>query len=72
MMVTDLPSAVRTPNPLIIQGGMGVAVSSWPLARAVALEGELGVVSGTAAPRSMWSTPVGCKTATPGGMCAGR
>lgn len=34
--------------PRIIQGGMGVAVSSWPLARAVALKGQLGVVSGTA------------------------
>ena len=34
--------------PLVIQGGMGVAVSSWPLARAVALTGQLGVVSGTA------------------------
>ena len=34
--------------PRIIQGGMGVAVSSWPLARAVALRGQLGVVSGTA------------------------
>ena len=36
------------PLPVIIQGGMGVAVSSWPLARAVALTGQLGVVSGTA------------------------
>jgi NAD(P)H-dependent flavin oxidoreductase YrpB (nitropropane dioxygenase family) len=27
---------------------MGVAVSGWPLARAVALTGQLGVVSGTA------------------------
>src|SRR5437762_13620471 len=27
---------------------MGVAVSGWPLARAVALSGRLGVVSGTA------------------------
>lgn len=35
-------------NPIIIQGGMGIAVSSWPLARAVALTGQLGVVSGTA------------------------
>ncbi|MEQ1822160.1 MAG: nitronate monooxygenase [Fimbriimonadaceae bacterium] len=35
-------------NPLVIQGGMGVAVSSWPLARAVSLRGQLGVVSGTA------------------------
>lgn len=34
-------------NPKIIQGGMGVAVSSWPLARAVSLRGQLGVVSGT-------------------------
>ncbi len=32
----------------IIQGGMGVGVSSWQLARAVALTGQLGVVSGTA------------------------
>ena len=35
-------------SPLIIQGGMGVAVSSWPLARAVAAAGQMGVVSGTA------------------------
>src|SRR5487761_1265202 len=34
--------------PLVIQGGMGVAISSWPLARAVAATGQLGVVSGTA------------------------
>lgn len=38
-MVLDLPT--------IIQGGMGVAVSSWQLANAVAREGQLGVVSGT-------------------------
>jgi len=31
----------------IIQGGMGVGVSGWPLARAVARRGQLGVVSGT-------------------------
>jgi NAD(P)H-dependent flavin oxidoreductase YrpB (nitropropane dioxygenase family) len=31
----------------IIQGGMGVAISGWPLANAVARRGELGVVSGT-------------------------
>ncbi|MFB6346855.1 MAG: nitronate monooxygenase [bacterium] len=35
----------ETPN--IIQGGMGIAVSSWQLARTVALEDEIGVVSGT-------------------------
>ncbi len=34
-------------NPIIIQGGMGVAVSSWPLAKAVSSAGQLGVVSGT-------------------------
>jgi NAD(P)H-dependent flavin oxidoreductase YrpB (nitropropane dioxygenase family) len=34
--------------PEIIQGGMGVGVSGWPLARAVALTGQLGVVSGVA------------------------
>jgi NAD(P)H-dependent flavin oxidoreductase YrpB (nitropropane dioxygenase family) len=34
--------------PPLIQGGMGVAVSSWPLARAVSATGQLGVVSGTA------------------------
>ncbi|HKI69503.1 MAG TPA: nitronate monooxygenase, partial [Verrucomicrobiae bacterium] len=34
-------------QPTIIQGGMGVAVSGWKLARAVSLSGELGVVSGT-------------------------
>jgi nitronate monooxygenase len=37
-------------NPIIIQGGMGVAVSGWRLARAVAQTGQLGVVSGTALP----------------------
>jgi NAD(P)H-dependent flavin oxidoreductase YrpB (nitropropane dioxygenase family) len=34
--------------PSVIQGGMGVGVSAWPLARAVSLAGGLGVVSGTA------------------------
>ena len=34
--------------PAIIQGGMGVGVSNWVLARAVAQTGNLGVVSGTA------------------------
>lgn len=32
----------------VIQGGMGVAVSGWRLARAVSTAGQLGVVSGTA------------------------
>ena len=34
--------------PLIIQGGMGIAVSNWSLAKAVSMSGQLGVVSGTA------------------------
>ena len=33
--------------PKIIQGGMGVAISDWNLARAVSMQGHLGVVSGT-------------------------
>lgn len=36
----------RTPH--IIQGGMGVRISKWELAREVAKKGELGVISGTA------------------------
>ena len=32
----------------IIQGGMGIGVSNWRLARAVSIAGGLGVVSGTA------------------------
>lgn len=38
----------RNVFPPIIQGGMGVGVSNWVLARAVACMGQLGVVSGTA------------------------
>ena len=34
--------------PAIIQGGMGIGVSNWRLARAVSRQGQLGVVSGTA------------------------
>jgi NAD(P)H-dependent flavin oxidoreductase YrpB (nitropropane dioxygenase family) len=34
--------------PAVIQGGMGVGVSAWRLARAVAAAGQLGVVSGVA------------------------
>ncbi len=33
--------------PKIIQGGMGVAISDWNLARVVSMQGHLGVVSGT-------------------------
>ncbi|MBK1878259.1 nitronate monooxygenase [Pelagicoccus mobilis] len=47
-MVKDLTSS---PLPALIQGGMGIAISSWRLARAVAKRGQLGVVSGTAIDR---------------------
>lgn len=42
------PPVVHRALPQVIQGGMGVAVSSWPLASVVARSGQLGVVSGTA------------------------
>lgn len=50
MIETVSPSApvAASSLPPIIQGGMGAAVSSWPLARAVARLGQLGVVSGVA------------------------
>lgn len=35
-------------HPVIIQGGMGIAVSGWKLAKTVSQTGQLGVVSGTA------------------------
>lgn len=40
--------AVQATLPTIIQGGMGIGVSNWRLANAVARRGQLGVVSGTA------------------------
>ncbi|GAB1639985.1 nitronate monooxygenase [Krasilnikovia sp. MM14-A1259] len=44
------PSGTREAagDPVILQGGMGVGVSGWRLARAVASTGQLGVVSGVA------------------------
>src|SRR4051794_5661867 len=48
-MSTPVPvTSLRRALPTIIQGGMGVAVSSWRLASTVARRGQLGVVSGTA------------------------
>ncbi len=35
-------------EPVLIQGGMGIGVSNWQLAKAVSVRGQLGVVSGTA------------------------
>jgi nitronate monooxygenase len=40
-------TAAAYQHPLIIQGGMGVGVSNWVLAKAVSMRGHLGVVSGT-------------------------
>ncbi|CAN5721057.1 nitronate monooxygenase [soil metagenome] len=40
--------SVSAALPLVIQGGMGIAVSNWRLAQAVSALGHLGVVSGTA------------------------
>lgn len=49
MDTATLDPLTRTATiPPIIQGGMGVAVSDWQLARAVSITGQLGVVSGTA------------------------
>lgn len=49
---TETPGGDRLEScvtlPRLIQGGMGVGVSGWPLAREVSLLGQLGVVSGTA------------------------
>ncbi len=47
-MSTYPNSAADADLPMIIQGGMGVGVSNWQLARAVSMAGQLGVVSGTA------------------------
>jgi NAD(P)H-dependent flavin oxidoreductase YrpB (nitropropane dioxygenase family) len=43
-----MPDPIPGSLPPLIQGGMGVGVSSWRLARAVSSRGQLGVVSGTA------------------------
>lgn len=47
-VAVERPPAQGRSLPAVIQGGMGVAVSSWRLARAVSQAGQLGVVSGTA------------------------
>jgi NAD(P)H-dependent flavin oxidoreductase YrpB (nitropropane dioxygenase family) len=43
----EIPMNTHGAAASIIQGGMGVAISGWPLANAVARRGEMGVVSGT-------------------------
>src|SRR6185503_7242082 len=46
-MTDNLEREDVAPHPAIIQGGMGIGVSNWRLARAVSRQGQLGVVSGT-------------------------
>lgn len=48
MASAPVADGTTTRRPTVIQGGMGVAVSDWRLARAVSRTGQLGVVSGTA------------------------
>jgi len=47
-MNLTLATAGGSAHPIVIQGGMGIGVSNWTLARAVSRLGQLGVVSGTA------------------------
>jgi len=44
--VITLDNNLKNKKPNIIQGGLGVAVSGWELARAVSKLGEIGVISG--------------------------
>ena len=46
--MVEVASRSTRRTPWLIQGGMGIAISGWPLARAVSSAGQLGVVSGTA------------------------
>ena len=39
---------MKLKHPILIQGGMGIAVSGWQLAKSVSQTGQLGIVSGTA------------------------
>jgi NAD(P)H-dependent flavin oxidoreductase YrpB (nitropropane dioxygenase family) len=41
-----IESIAVAPSPWLIQGGMGIAISNWTLAREVSMAGQLGVVSG--------------------------
>lgn len=48
LVSTQYYAASYSVQPKIIQGGMGVRISGWKLAREVARKGQLGVISGTA------------------------
>lgn len=41
-------NALNIKHPHLIQGGMGIAISDWKLAKTVSLSGQLGIVSATA------------------------
>jgi NAD(P)H-dependent flavin oxidoreductase YrpB (nitropropane dioxygenase family) len=47
LLLAFLSGAMPYQVPRIIQGGMGIRISSWQLAREVSRKGELGVISGT-------------------------
>lgn len=46
--MSNISSLIPFQHPTVIQGGMGIAVSNWKLARSVSMAGQLGIVSGTA------------------------
>lgn len=46
-VLAGVPCAIPYSVPRIIQGGMGIRISSWKLAREVSRKGELGVISGS-------------------------
>jgi nitronate monooxygenase len=46
-----MTNGTERPLPRIIQGGMGISISSWFLAQTVAKAGQMGVISGTAIER---------------------
>ena len=48
MLADHFSSMTTLALPAVIQGGMGIGVSGWRLARTVSSHGQLGVVSGTA------------------------
>jgi NAD(P)H-dependent flavin oxidoreductase YrpB (nitropropane dioxygenase family) len=47
-LANDSMTKSMTKHPILLQGGMGIAVSDWRLARTVSMLGQLGIVSGTA------------------------
>ena len=64
-LLVTLPCSLSYALPRVIQGGMGVRISSWKLAREVARKGEMGVISGTAMDAIMVRT---LQNGDPGGL----